>query len=100
MTKNPTQKHKTPAFSEATGVLSPGVGSTQTMKHEQEQADTADAMVRSKDKKAGSIRDKWWLWGFLIHTIAYLGCSAYINYLAITVAQPQNTEATSSPITG
>jgi len=99
MTKNPTQKHKTPAFSEATGVLSPGVGSTQTMKHEQEQANTADAMVRSKDKKAGSIRDKWWLWGFLIHTIAYLGSSVYINYIAITEARPQSTENTSSPIT-
>jgi len=55
------------------------------------------------DEKAGTterfvIHDKWWLAAFLVHTLGYLGTSAFINYAAITNDKLPIKEGTLGPI--
>ena len=45
-----------------------------------------------------AVNDKWWLIFFLVHTLAYLGTSAWISYTALTNAKLPITEDTSDPI--
>jgi len=45
-----------------------------------------------------AVNDKWWMIFFLVHTLAYLGISAWINYAAITNDKLPITEDTSGPI--
>jgi hypothetical protein len=42
--------------------------------------------------------DKLWLYGFLIHVIAYMSASAYINYLSISTVQQPIAEDHQGPI--
>ena len=44
------------------------------------------------------IHDNWWLAAFLLHTLGYLGTSAFINYAAITNDMLPITEGTLGPI--
>jgi hypothetical protein len=53
----------------------------------------ADAS-RTSSKRIEVISDKWWLFAFLIHTIAYLGASAWINYAAIANDKVAITDGT------
>jgi len=55
------------------------------------------------DEKAGTterfvIHDKWWLAAFLVHTLGYLGTSAFINYAAIKNDKLPITKGTLGPI--
>jgi hypothetical protein len=43
-------------------------------------------------------KDKWWLWGFLLHTLIYLGGSAYVNWKAMSLDKQVVTNDTSDPI--
>ena len=45
------------------------------------------------------VHDKLWLYTFLLHTIAYLGVSGYINYTTITNdKQPITEDSNLGPI--
>lgn len=52
---------------------------------------------KSKKPTLQCIHDQWWLYGFLLHITAYLGASAYINYIAIANNKQQITDG-SGPI--
>lgn len=52
----------------------------------------------SLKKAKTSIQDKWWLLAFLLHTAAYFGASAWINYAAITNDKLAVTDGTAGPI--
>jgi hypothetical protein len=58
---------------------------------------TPDA-ANTDSKRIKVISDKWWLLAFLIHTAAYLGASAWINYAAIANDKMAITDGTLGPI--
>jgi len=47
---------------------------------------------RASKKVKPIIHDKVWLYAFLLHTLAYLGVSGYINYTTITNDKQPITE--------
>jgi hypothetical protein len=75
-------------FHENTTVLSPGDGSS-SQNPSWNVSDEKSAATRAPNKASpGSngvsvTHDKVWLYTFLVHTLAYLGVSGYINYTAI-----------------
>jgi hypothetical protein len=84
-------------FHENTTVRSPGVGSS-SQHPSWKEADEKSAALRAPNKaRPGSngvsvIHDQVWLYTFLVHTLAYLGVSGYINYTAITNDKQPITE--------
>jgi hypothetical protein len=45
-----------------------------------------------------NIKDRWWLLAFLLHTAAYLGASAWINYAALSSDKLSSTDGTDGPV--
>jgi hypothetical protein len=52
----------------------------------------------AEQAERSAVHDKWWLAAFLVHTLGYLGTSAFINYAAITNDKLPITEGTLGPI--
>jgi hypothetical protein len=52
----------------------------------------------AEQAERSAVHDKWWLAGFLVHTLGYLGTSAFINYAAIMNDRLPITEGTLGPI--
>jgi hypothetical protein len=51
--------------------------------------------ANTASKNLHAIHDKVWLGVFLVHTLAYLGFSAYINYVTVANDKQSITEVTS-----
>ena len=97
------QRERKPKFAEATAVVSPIEATTHrgidTQLHNQDRSSHSIQSGSAKTIASRSVHDKWWLWGFMIHAIAYLGSSAYINYVVFIDSRSQIAEDASSPIT-
>jgi hypothetical protein len=93
-----SQQYRPSKFKQATTVWSPGNGSTSQdpFWHESrsEQVESPQASKKAKPASNGRsvVHDKVWLCTFLLHTLAYLGGSAYINYTAVTNDKQPITE--------
>jgi hypothetical protein len=64
------------------------------------QIDPSASMDKSVDQAGKSaIQDKWWFATFLVHTLGYLGASAWINYTTVTNdKQPVTEDSDLGPI--
>jgi len=79
-------------------VRSPGIGSTSQNPSGSESiseklgSPRASKKVKPTSNGRSVVHDRVWLCTFLIHTLAYLGVSAYINYTAVTNDKQPITE--------
>jgi hypothetical protein len=93
-----SQQYRQSKFKQATTVWSPGIGSTSQdpFWHESRSEKVKSPQPSTKAKSASNgrsvVHDKVWLCTFLLHTLAYLGVSAYINYSAVTNDKQPITE--------
>lgn len=95
--------YRPPKFAEATTVLnSPGGSTSQNPAHPLPKKPKVSEVPRkgkTAPKSLTDIHDKVWLFIFLIHTLAYLGVSAWINYAVIANdKQPINEDNDLGPI--
>jgi hypothetical protein len=71
--------------------------------------DKSEHSSRSRDDRGESgetndaggnrvVHNKIWLYGFLLHTLAYFGGSGYINYLSISTGKQLIAEGSPGPI--
>jgi hypothetical protein len=93
-----SQQYQSSKFEEATTVRSPGKGSTSQnpswheSRSEKVEAPRASKKVKPAPSGRSVVHDKAWLCTFLLHTLAYLGVSAYINYTAVANDKQPITE--------
>jgi hypothetical protein len=99
----PSTGRRQQKFHEATAISSPRGGATNQNPSWNEPRMSNPPRASEKAKSASNGRsvahDKVWLCTFLLHTLAYLGVSGYINYTAVTNdKQPITKDSDLGPI--